>query len=207
MVVSKICRTLRGWFRDVGVEGNFYSFESDSSVDIAITDIEQEQFVAIVEQARTGTLSSAHLIDAIPAFIAHLEVRSRHLRMIFSELAKLIWNNLLEKLEDPAIGSGVVREHLKRNPGELRTMAARELRSKGLPPHRAPAFAKQMANLILAMPDDLLMASFWEPIFPHIRAALKLRMEASIKQALSMRSQRALLPRCVLKSIEGCGLP
>jgi hypothetical protein len=169
--------------RDVGVEENFYNVESDSSVDKTITIIEREEFAGIIEQARIGSCDAQTLSHVIPTLIAHLEVRSRHLRMTFTELANRAWTNILGYFDDPALAAAMVREHLRRNPAELRKLAAKELRSKGLPSHMAPTFAKQTAGVIAALPDHLLIASFWTPLLPHIRAALESRMGPSIKKA------------------------
>jgi hypothetical protein len=169
--------------RDVGVEENFYSNESDTSVDAAITLIEKEEFVATIENARAGTVAATELANTIPSLVAHLEVRSRHLRTTFAELSMYMCNDLLRYLEEPAIAAALVRHHMRRNPQELRAMAAKELRSKRVPLHNAPQLAKQMTNLVMAMPDEELIPAFWKPLMPRIRAELEQRLSPSIKQA------------------------
>jgi hypothetical protein len=66
--------------RDVGVEQNFYSVESDASLDETITEIERNEFVEIIEQCRAGVTLAASGSERLANLIAHLEVRSRHLR-------------------------------------------------------------------------------------------------------------------------------
>lgn len=169
--------------RDVGVEENFYSVESDSSVDETITEIERGEFVGIIEHARAGIFSDSEAASLVPRLIAHLEVRSRHLRMNLTEMSERAWNDGLGNFEDSALGAALLRAHMKRNPGDLRSMAARELQSKGLPAHMAPTLAKQMVNMVSAMSDQVLIASFWTPLLPHLRAAFETRIRPSIKQA------------------------
>src|SRR5689334_4421150 len=86
--------------RDIGVEENFYNVGSDSSVDVAITDIERDEFVALIEQARTGMAGDVELTNLAPRLITHLEVRSRHLRMTFGESSNRLLKQLLECLQD-----------------------------------------------------------------------------------------------------------
>lgn len=170
-------------FRDVGVEKNFYNIESDSSLDEFITEIEREEFVGLIEEARSAPNGDFETGEAVATLIAHLEVRSRHLRVTFAELARRAWDDMMAYFENPAVAAAIVRENITRNPAQLRTMAAKELRSKKLPVHTAPAYAKQFAKAILAMPNEVLVDSFWAPIKPLILAQLESRFESSIKSA------------------------
>lgn len=169
--------------RDVGVEENFYSVESDASLDESITELERDEFVEVIEECRGSTTPQTNVVERLPRLIAHLEVRSRHLRTTFAALADRAWNDQLSNFENPAIGAALVRRHIQRDPAELRAMAARELRSNGLPVSLAPKMARQTAKMIANMPDELLIATFWKPLLPHIRHALKTRLVESIKKA------------------------
>ncbi len=180
--------------RDVGIEENFYSVDSDGSLDAAITEIERDEFVEMIEHFRSSTTVAANLLERLPSLIAHLEVRSRHLRTTFGALVDRAWNDQLRHFDNPALGAALVRKHVGRNPAELRAMAARELRSKGLPVTLAPTMAKQTAKTIAEMPDELLLATFWKPLLPHIRNALKARLVASIKQAHVDALRRSVAP-------------
>jgi hypothetical protein len=180
--------------RDVGVEENFYSVESDASLDESITELERDEFVEVIEQCRTNPSLATSALERIPTLIAHLEVRSRHLRTTFGALAERAWNDQLRNFENPAIGAALVRRHIQRDPAELRAMAARELRSNGLPVSLAPKMAKQTAKTIANMPDELLIATFWKPLLPHIRDALKARLAESIKKAHVDSLRRSVAP-------------
>jgi hypothetical protein len=169
--------------RDVGVEENFYGSGTDTLVDEAITAIERDEFVTLIEEARAGTISESRLANVMPTFVAHLEVRTRHIRVTFSELSERAWNDMMGYVANPAVGAAIVRERLRRYPGELRKLAARDLRSKGQSVHLAPIIAKQMQKMVSAMPDDVLIKAFWAPLVPLIQAALKEQMDASIKKA------------------------
>ena len=180
--------------RDVGVEENFYTAETDSSVDETITRLEGDEFASAINRARTGSPGAMSDAAVFPVLIAHLEVRSRHLRTTFGKLAEHAWNDLIRNFEDPTLLAKLLREHLKRNPDELRAMAMRELRSKALPAAMAAAMAKQAAKLIRQMPDQVLVASFWEPIAPIIRSTLESRLTASVKQAHVDALRRSVAP-------------
>jgi hypothetical protein len=169
--------------RDVGVEENFYDAGPDALLDEMITDAERDEFAGVIDRARKGNVSDEDLSNLVPCFIAHLEVRSRHIRMVVAELLKFLWDEATGCFEDAQLASELVREHVKRNPAELRKIAARELRSKGLPMAMAPSVAKQLAQTISDMPDDLLISAFWTPLLPHIRAGLIPRIYAIVKQA------------------------
>jgi hypothetical protein len=169
--------------RDIGVEENFYTVEADATLDASITRIERDEFVEVVEECRASTKLRTTVVERLPSLIAHLEVRSRHLRTTFAALADRAWNDQLSNFENPAIGAALIRQHIKRDPAKLRAMAASELRSKGLPVSLAPKMAKQTAKMIANMPDDLLIATFWEPLLPNIRDAVKSRLAESIKKA------------------------
>lgn len=181
-------------FRDVGVEENFYNIEGDSSVDELITEIEREDFVGIIEGARAAPNGDFEPADAVATLIAHLEVRGRHLRITFAELSRRAWNDMLTYFDDSRIASTIIREHIRKNPAELRAMAIRELRSKRLPVHMAPTYAKQVANMILAMPDEVLIDSFWAPVKPFIHAKLESDINSSIKSAHNQRLTQSIAP-------------
>jgi hypothetical protein len=103
-------------FRDVGVEENFYNLEGDSSVDELITEIEREEFVGVIEKARSAPAGDFEAAETVATLIAHLEVRSRHLRITFAELARRAWNDMLEYFDDPAIAAAIVRKHIAQTP-------------------------------------------------------------------------------------------
>jgi hypothetical protein len=107
------------------VEENFYNVQSDSSVDKAITIIEREEFVGIIEQARNGYCNDEALSNILPTLIAQLEVRSRHLRTTMTELSDRLWNNILGYFDNPALATAMIREYLRRNPTELRKHSGR----------------------------------------------------------------------------------
>jgi hypothetical protein len=180
--------------RDVGVEQNFYDIDPGSSVDETITDIEREEFVGLVEQARSGRAFDAPTSSLVPKFVAHLEVRGRHLRTNIGAQCERAWNDMLGLFEQPSLGAALVRAHLKRNPGNVRKMAAAEIRSRGLPAHMAPRVAKQMVNMVSTMPDEILIGSFWAPLLPYIRATLKTRLLPSVKQAHLNALEKSVAP-------------
>jgi Protein of unknown function (DUF4238) len=169
--------------RDVGVEQNFYSNEGDATVDDVITNIERDEFAELTNNIRHGIIEPKRLSDVLPFLVAHLEVRSRHLRMVFLQISERAWNDMLGYFDIPAVSAAAIREHIRRNPANLRTMAAKSLRSNRRPVHEAPTLAKGIGKMISAMPDETVAALFWEPIAPVIRSLLKRKMELSIKVA------------------------
>jgi len=65
--------------RNIGVESHFYTEGDDTRADDVITEAEPE-FAALVQRLRDSDLGIVRE-PQLPRFIAHLEVRTRHLKI------------------------------------------------------------------------------------------------------------------------------
>lgn len=83
---------------NVGVESMFYTNESDSEVDEAIT-IAESEFSALVRGLRIGE-PSCIADPKLSILIAHLEARTRHLRENFLQIGNFIVSGFLNFMSD-----------------------------------------------------------------------------------------------------------
>ncbi|MEW6746401.1 MAG: DUF4238 domain-containing protein [Planctomycetota bacterium] len=84
-VYRKGSRPFNANITKVGVEGQFYVQGADTSVDDLITDAEA-RFSTVVRDLRTGVPPTV-VQPELPRLLAHLEVRTRHLRQCFLQAA------------------------------------------------------------------------------------------------------------------------
>lgn len=116
---------------NVGVEGRFYTEPGDSTADDLITSAETS-FSALVRGLRSGQSSS--LSDPqIPELIAHLEVRTRHLRENFLQTGEFLVSKLLEFLSDEKAAESFLIRRFQNDPSMFRDSFAEELTKRGIP--------------------------------------------------------------------------
>ncbi len=102
---------------NVGVEGKFYSNAGDSEVDRIITEAEGT-FAEAVDQLRTipvGVVAPG----CIPELLAHLEIRTRHLRQVFLRGGNYIATRLVDLLDDHEAFKDLLRRRMRRDPSLL----------------------------------------------------------------------------------------
>jgi hypothetical protein len=116
---------------NVGVEGLFYTEGDDTQADDLITDAET-QFSALVRHLRAGT-SAATADHRLPRLLAHLEVRTRHLRQSFLLAGDFLVSKLLDFLANHRAFIAYLERRLQSDPSMIRESWSKELAKQGLP--------------------------------------------------------------------------
>lgn len=81
---------------NVGLETHFYTDTTDTDLDRQITDAE-ETFSELIDDLRNCSFGAIEN-SLIPQFIAHLEVRTRHLRINFLQISGMLIDLMIEYL-------------------------------------------------------------------------------------------------------------
>jgi hypothetical protein len=84
---------------NVGVEKDFYS-EDDSTIDEKITEAEIG-YAELLNELRSIKKSELISREMLPNFIAHLEIRTRHVRESFIEISDLFLNEIIRFFQKP----------------------------------------------------------------------------------------------------------
>jgi hypothetical protein len=116
----------------VGVERSFYTTANDTLADDLITEAERP-FSKLVQTLRTspqGAISDPQL----PILIAHLEVRTRHLRQSYMQSAESIVSQFIDFMADEDSFADFFERKLRNNPSMIQTMFSEEPAKMGLPP-------------------------------------------------------------------------
>jgi len=118
--------------KNVGVESAFYTQEDDAAADDLITEAEGplSDLVNIMLSAPAGAVSDPRL----PSLIAHLEVRTRHLRQCYLQSAEYFMSQLVAFMSDGDFFVESLARKLRKDPIEMHAMLSEELARRGLPP-------------------------------------------------------------------------
>lgn len=130
-VYRKGAPTFNSNITNVGVEGFFYTAGDDTQADDLITDAEG-RFSELVRNLRISvpaTVSDPEL----PRLIAHLEVRTRHLRESFLQASDFLVSRLLDFVSDGEAFVAYLERRLRSDPSMLRELFSNELAKLGLP--------------------------------------------------------------------------
>jgi hypothetical protein len=152
--------------RDVGVEQSFYSEAGDRAIDETITDAESLEFSRLVNAARESEIG-AILEGDFARLVAHLEVRTRHLRQSFLQISEDLWRKTVMKFQEPEFLKRLLERRLTRKVSE-------ELRRRGIPANIVDTLLKESVS-----PESLkaLCAQFpslvEQIIVPQLRLAAK----------------------------------
>lgn len=136
--------------KNVGVEGFFYSVDQDAELDKAITNFEGE-FSSLVSDLRS--LAAPATVDAvrIAQLLAHLEIRTRHLRQSFLETGTHLLDELMRFASDEEAFGRYFRRAIERDPSLMQDAMAKEMRKYGVP--------MQMLSQVMEMSKPLLEQS------------------------------------------------
>lgn len=129
---------------NVSVEGHFYTHEGSPEVDDAITSAEGK-YSEIVDQLRGTRTSTTELSRSIGQLIAHLEVRTRHLRANFEMIGASVLSRFIALVNDEKRLAQFILDKLEAEPTFLHEEIVREIQSRGLPLEVATAMAASIA--------------------------------------------------------------
>ena len=177
---------------NAGVEGHFYSQDGDSQLDDEITAAEA-QFGGLIDALRNGTENSTANSESLAELVAHLEVRTRHLRQSFATTAGVVVEELLRFVEDEQAFGGYLRRRIKNDPSFMRDAIAEELRKRGLPdallPHLLVASQPLLEQMLSSLLADL------PSIASHFRTALPQMLKTASKSGHIKALRQSLAPQ------------
>jgi len=167
--------------QDVGLERHFYAIDGEPDLDDKITDEERDVYVPLIDSLRAGNLSEA-VVETIPALLAHLEIRSRHVRQNMQSMVDECATGILGYLSDPATLRALTRDHFR--PGSPVFDSA--LAEQDVSP--------QQLQVLLTM-DESLLDQIIEPlvsIFAAQMPALLMRIKSSVPDMIKASHVRML---------------
>lgn len=167
--------------QDVGLERHFYAINGEPDLDDKITDEERDVYVPLIDRLRAGDLSEA-VVERIPALLAHLEIRSRHVRQNMQSMVDECATGILGYLSDPATLRALTQDHFR--PGSPVFDSA--LAEQDVSP--------QQLQALLNM-DESLLEQIIEPlvaIFAAQMPALLMRLKSSIPDVIKASHVRIL---------------
>lgn len=212
--------------KNIGVEGFFYSEEDDRELDETITAAEGD-LSSMVASLRAGEPIESMSAERLAQLLAHLEVRTRHIRQSFLESGTCLLDELLKFVGDTEVFGNYIQRKIRQDPSLMRDVISEELKKYGLPlamlPHvlrlSAPLLEQVMPSLLSQLP---IMAEYLRTTMPsklkgasksgHIKALnqtlapeVKVRLYANLNYRLA-HSAEASFPlgdSAVLFHIEG----
>lgn len=116
---------------NVGVEGYFYTINHDFNLDNKITDIET-RFGSMISTIRHTGIIEGYSSQNFGELIAHLEIRTRHLRENLLNLISSIYGKLFSFLEDKEKLNNYIVNKFFNNSLNLVAFMSDDLRKKGL---------------------------------------------------------------------------
>lgn len=166
---------------NVGVEGQFYTSADDTEADDIITDLEGP-FSLLVRSLRMS--APAVVSDPqIPRFIAHLEVRSRHLRQNILQTGDYLFSRLLDFMSDERLFLPLLEKRVLNDPKVRETMT-RKIKEWGFPPTALDLIMEQ-ARIEILRPQMKVMV-------PAFNAALRSQLPNKLKDIAKSSHIRAL---------------
>lgn len=166
---------------NVGVEGEFYTEGADTEVDDLITDAEGT-WASLIRAMRSG--KQADLADPqIPVLIAHLEVRTRHVRQNFDRAGNYLVSQFLNFMSDEAKFEAWLERQYRRNPSLLRAPIAKALKEAGRPASYLPLLLRQA---------ERSFREYLRPILPALITQLRARLPQALRESAKSGHLRAL---------------
>ncbi len=117
--------------KNIGVEGRFYTEGEDTEVDELITSAETDlsELITALKSGDAACLSDPR----IPQLLAHLEVRTRHLRENFLRAGDYLVTRLLDFMSEEEAFAAYLEKTIEHDPMILRDAFEKELASQKLP--------------------------------------------------------------------------
>jgi hypothetical protein len=169
---------------NVGVEAAFYTEGSDTQADDLITEAEGE-FAALVRYLKTER-PTAISDPRVPLLIAHLEVRTRHLRQSLLQTGELLVSRLLDFMADDAAFTTYLERRFREDPTILREAMVEALRKEALPAALLESMIQLSGHVMPA-----LMARLRD-LLPLLSKNLRSSLPAALKSAAKSGHIRGL---------------
>lgn len=156
---------------NVAVEKSFYSEVDNTDVDDSITESEV-QYSSLVEKLQNCTTNTIFTDSCTPEFIAHLEIRTSHLRNLLLESGSTFANEASKYFGDPQYLKGMILDKILNDPKFMLDIFEEEFRKKGLV--ITHAMKSQMLSLVQSNAQELVHSIDKEIEFLANQAAEKL---------------------------------
>jgi hypothetical protein len=146
-------RTYNANIKNISVEGQFYALGDDASVDDKITNAEgpMAEFVGHLRTCPDGSEIDS---QAAAKLIAHIAVRTRHIRQNFLNTGGHLVSKLLDAFSNPTILEAAFRRRLANDPNFLKDELAEQvstvLKVAGVPQERLPEGVAMLLPQVLA---------------------------------------------------------
>lgn len=151
--------------KNVGVEGFFYSEGADAELDRAITNFEGD-FNSLVSGLRSGKADTTVDPARIAQLLAHLEIRTRHLRQSFLETGTYLLDSLMKFASDEEVFARYFRRTIQRDPSLMQDAMAKEMQKYGIPRQFLPQVMEMSKPLLeQALPETLSKMSVFAKQF------------------------------------------
>jgi hypothetical protein len=171
---------------NIAVEGHFYTLDGNPEVDDQITQAEGPLGHVVDHIRRT---QSTHGIEReeLGRLFAHLEVRTRHLRINFETLGAKVLERVSAFFADTdSLMAFYLRKH-RRDPNELKNMISDELRRAGVPQLHVPSVLE-----IIRPQMEIALSTLLPRIAEEAGASFR-RMLAERPEMLKEAAKRAQL--------------
>lgn len=130
--------------KNIGIEGDFYSEDTETILDDAITKAESE-FGLFVDELRKADESSFANKAKAAKLIAHLEVRTKNLRVNFRNAGTQIVCEIIAFLENPENCELFIRRQVKT---AIKSMIDEELLKRNVPKKMLPIARVKLAPIV-----------------------------------------------------------
>jgi hypothetical protein len=184
---------------NIGAEGEFYSFAKEKTLDDTMTAFEMATESTIAD-LRAGLPRELTDTKLIVEYIAHLELRTFHLRQSLMNMGNSAVPMLLSFIDDESKFSTWMRRRLKADPKLLGDPISAKAKELGLQAPDPKALAEALGPYM-----DGLLSQMW-PNFSHmldaLRASLPEIMRNASKQGQLKALTKALSPPAKVETYE-----
>lgn len=133
---------------NVGVQKYFYTEKGGASeADDLITDAENP-FSDLVQNLRAHPFGKIEILT-IPQLIAHLEIRTRHLRQNFVRIGDILFNEVFSFLNDDEAFLKYAKKELKDENSQLHKDAVKEFKKNGFPKSLVKKLIRQNTDSLI----------------------------------------------------------
>lgn len=196
--------------RDIGAEFQFYTEPGDTIVDDTITAAEN-RFGNLLNRLRSASFGPVFEPE-IPKFVAHMEVRTRHLRQSFLEGTSFVIEQLLDFISNTDAFVALIQRRMANDPSWLRGSVVKEIQKQRTRPrdvsaeinrHLKIARANMPAILEAQKPSIIYMAAMLRELLPkQIGPAMKAGHIKALKKSIYPEARSAALDGFQFRLVE-----
>lgn len=177
-VYRKDTKPFNSNIKNIGVEGYFYTLDGDTELDKSITDLEGT-FNEIILGLRHQDPAMLNNSEEIAKLLAHLEIRTRHLRKSFLESGTYLMDELLKHISNEEVLARYFQKTIQSDPYLIENAMAKEIQKLGIPIEYLPDIMELSEPLLeKALHCSISMMSHFSV---HFRNSLPTTMKEVVK--------------------------